>query len=203
MTARNARVALGLATLTALGLAASQPARADFSGAYAASNWTASGDLTPTVTASNGTSTLDFNYSVPGLSAYSYAAQTWTYAVTAAGTGPVTFNYSFTFNNGYSQAQAFFQVVSNGATTTFYNSYSGPTTISGTGTVTAVSGTPLQFQIGGDNYDSSTTFTGDLTLTNFVAPAAAPEPSQYAGLGLGVLGLAGLAFKARRQTRTA
>jgi MYXO-CTERM domain-containing protein len=40
------------------------------------------------------------------------------------------------------------------------------------------------------------------TVSNF-SFSAAPEPSQYTGLGLGVLGLAGLALKARRQIRTA
>jgi hypothetical protein len=38
------------------------------------------------------------------------------------------------------------------------------------------------------------------TISNFTFTPA-PEPSQYAGLGLGVLGLAGLALRARRQQK--
>ena len=35
---------------------------------------------------------------------------------------------------------------------------------------------------------------------NGITPAPAPEPSQTAALGLGVLGLAGMAFTAHRRT---
>lgn len=48
------------------------------------------------------------------------------------------------------------------------------------------------------------TNNGALLLDNVsvaAAPAAAPEPSQSAALGLGILGLAGLAFTARKRSR--
>jgi hypothetical protein len=45
-------------------------------------------------------------------------------------------------------------------------------------------------------------YNGVQTISNFTF-AAAPEPSQYAGLGLGVLGVAGLAFKARKRQTAA
>lgn len=55
----------------------------------------------------------------------------------------------------------------------------------------------LQIQL--SKIGGTETFFDTVRLTQ-TAPAAAPEPSQFAALGLGVLGLAGLAFKARKRS---
>jgi len=64
-----------------------------------------------------------------------------------------------------------------------------PLTLTGTVTGTLADGEPL-----------ATTFQvfGPSTTINFLAPA--PEPSQFAALGIGLLGLGALALKAKRRT---
>ena len=68
---------------------------------------------------------------------------------------------------------------------------------SGTATINVNPGDTFGFMVGGSNFDSTNHLNGDLTITNFDAPAddPAPEPASF---GMLAVGAAVLAFGARR-----
>lgn len=79
------------------------------------------------------------------------------------------------------------------------NGLAAPSQLTGTGTNT-ITGTVSGTLANGDLLSTTYQLVGAGTTINFFAPAAAPEPSSFAALGIGLLGLGALAFKAKRRT---
>jgi hypothetical protein len=149
--------------------------------------WNYTGQYSGTVTGDSHSGTTAFSF-------YDYVATPAQLSqVVATQTGQ---NYTVTF---YAKSDS--------GPNTFSASFGGQSLFSGslptddvyrqyTYNVTATSGSTALLFTGGD--DDNRIWLDDVSLV-----AAAPEPSQYAAMGLGVLSLAGLVLKARRSRATA
>ncbi|MBV9771926.1 MAG: putative Ig domain-containing protein, partial [Bryobacterales bacterium] len=155
-----------------------------FTGPYQLQYWMPSGSNggTTTITPASGPSTsAQFAYSI-NTGGGGVSARTWTFQDTAAGTGNVSFNWSYTGFHAYYEVTALFQVFAGSNVVTLYNpmqqncctSPSGGFTASGTGTIAVTQGQAFGFTVGGSNYDTNSVLNGTLTITNFSAPFAPP-----------------------------
>lgn len=83
------------------------------------------------------------------------------------------------------------------------NGQAAPNQITGQGTVTnplTLAGTVSGTLADGELLNTTFQVFGPSTTINFLAPAPAPEPSQFAALAVGLLGLSTLAMRAKRRT---
>jgi hypothetical protein len=151
-----------------------------FTGAYVLQNWTASGPGTASITPPSGASaSAAFAYSV---NPAGFSPVTWTFQTTAAATGTVTFNYTYSGLHAWFEVTAFFKAFAGGSggTTTVTAYSAGPAdccttpsngfNVSGTVSIAVTQGHPFGFMVGGSNFDFNNFLHGTLTITNFVAP---------------------------------
>jgi hypothetical protein len=158
-----------------LALIASQPARADFSGAYAPANWTTSLAGTPpggggSVDTSGAPASITLNGGDAGCSAGPCTLQ---YTITAPGSGPLTFDWNYSTTDVDGPGLDLFLVV-NGAATTQLSDNAGGTTQNGSENITITAGDTVGFMI---NCTDCGLGPANVTISNFNGPAASAAPT--------------------------
>jgi hypothetical protein len=153
----------------------------NFSGSYAPINWT----LTNTnANGSVNTASAPTSINVTGGNAVFGGFGSTSYTVTAAGSGTVTFNWSYSTPDTNASFDPLFRVLNGSKTTLFARSVK---TGSGTDSFTVATGDVFGFGI--DTIDNSFG-AGSTTFSNFSAPDATPVPFDFdPSLGLAALGL--------------
>ena len=148
----------------------------NFSGSYAPSNWSFSGDGSVSTTNAPNSITLTNVIVVNG-------GGTTSYTVTAAGSGTVTFNWSYTNPFDTANYNPLVRILNASKTTLFFAQSS---TGSGTDSFSVAAGDTFGFELEavGSYGPASTTFS------SFSAPEATPVPFDFdPSLGLAALGL--------------
>lgn len=152
--------------------------------AYAAPIWSASGPGTVTVTnpdqGINGQA--QFTYSI-NLGGGGVPTKTWTFETTAAQTGPVTLDYTWSGYHAYYQVTTFLNKLDSTGTTGLVHqgpvncctSPSGGFSYIGSVTFNAVAGQTYGFTLGGSNYDSDSRLLGTFTVKS-TAPLDTTPP---------------------------
>jgi hypothetical protein len=196
---RPAFAALGTLALVAIASSIAAPtAHAQFSGYYDPTNWTLTNtidtDGSINTTAAPGAITLTGgnNSSIgPGTTAYS---------ILSAGNGNVSFNWNYATPDSNAFFDPFvFRI--NGIERFRFNQGASVKTGSGALTFSVLSNDKIEFDI--ETIDN-TMGAGNVTISNFSAPAApsapsvAPEPGSLALLGSAALGSIGVLTKKRR-----
>ena len=183
----SARVILFVTLVLVFGGTVNTNASVDFTGPYEMQNWSSSGisQGTTSISPSSGPATsAEFSYAVniyPAVSGVPY--RTTTFSATAAVTGYVSFDWTYTFLHSWYDVYADFYVFADGSSGTtsihevdFYNLlYTGYQTFSGSSTIWVEEGYDFGFTIGGSNYDYSGLLNGTLTVSNFIAPSEIVE----------------------------
>ena len=172
-----------------------------------AGSWSASGPGSTTITPSAGSiDSLVFGYSI---NPAGYSTQKWQFSEIAPYSGLVTFNWEHSGFHSFFDVTEFVSVFADGPTgrTTISLASHGPANCCsapsggfdylGTGSLAINQGYSWGFQVGGSNFDTNNVLQGNLTLTNFTAPA--PEPSVVGLVSAGLFGIVGLARKRRRK----
>ena len=178
-------------------------ANAGFIGDWELQNWTPSGPGTVTITPPSGSAaSATFSYRDDPAG---FSDVTWTFSDVATTGGTVSFNYDYSGNHANFEVYAHFSVFAGSNVISLVNAGpaycctppSGGFDYSGTATINVNPGDTFGFMVGGSNFDSTNHLNGDLTITNFDAPAddPAPEPASF---GMLAVGAAVLAFGARR-----
>ena len=145
-----------------------------FNGDFVLDNWTAETipNGTTTISPDSGSAdqaTFGFNVELPPFSG-SFAEETADFLVPSTVTGSVSFDYEFSGNSRYFQAEAQFDTIVGGTPTSIVDasSTSGPFTYTGSASFIAQNGQDFGFRIGGGHQDSNRNIFGNLTITNLV-----------------------------------
>jgi hypothetical protein len=186
-------IAMRLVPVAALVAAAVLPARADFSGAYAVSNFS----LLTSISSDGFVDTTGAPASITLFSSDSgeEASSTTDFQITVPESGTITFDWDYSTFDGGAIFDPF-AVVVNGTETTVFDD-SSLTVGSGLAySVPVLAGDTFAFRLSStDNIFGR----GSVTISNFSGPVSsvAPEPGTIALLGVGLLG--GLAVARRRR----
>lgn len=165
-----------------------------FQGPYQLQNWTATasnGGATSITPSSGPASSASFAYNI-NLGGGGVSFRTWTFQTTAAGNGPISFQWHYTGFHAFFAVRALFQAFAGSAAgnsvITLYNppqqnccsTPSAGFDVQGTATINVNQGFPFGFIVGGSNFDSNSQLNGTLTISNFSAPSA-PNPVNVFG----------------------
>ncbi len=189
---------LGLATLALLGLGGARPAHAVTSVTFTGSAPAGGG-----LTTFNYTFTFRNLLGVESLRSGDFLTFYDVGTVTGSGPSTLTFTQALVGPTDPSVTPTDSPTVLNGTFT-----YTGPTVTRMTDfavSLTSTASTTRSGQYTSTNtvLESTLSQIGSVTLPNASGPAAVPEPSQTAALGLGLLGLSGLMLKARKRKASA
>lgn len=166
-----------LLAFVGVALIASQPARADFSGAYAPANWTTSLAGTPaggggSVDTSGAPASITLNGGDAGCDSGSGTC-TLQYTITAPGSGPLTFDWNYSTTDIDGPGFDLFLVI-NGTATTQLSDSGGATNQNGNENITVAAGDTVGFMI---NCTDCAEGAANVTISNFNGPAASAAPT--------------------------
>ena len=193
LTWRRLKIAASLAAVALVfGGVVNTNALAGFTGPYEMQNWSSSvipGGTTSITPSSGPATSAEFGYTVNlGSPGGGVTYRTATFSATAAGTGYLTFDWTYDFYHAWFMVEADFYVFAESSSGTtliheidFYNAmYTGPQTFSGSSTIWVEEGYDFGFIVGGSNFDSDSRLNGTLTISNFGIPVEIDiKPGSY------------------------
>lgn len=157
-----------------------------FDGAYAMDNWVSAGisEGTTQITPETGNATVgSFAYNVDlGSPGNGVSFRTAEFSTQAGGTGPVTFEYSYTGNHRFFDTRAYLEVfaeTADGVTRTVLvdeANVGSAFEFTGEVTIDVEKGRPFGVVVGGGNFDSNSRIDGQVDITKFSAPRVFDGP---------------------------